>query len=429
MSPTISDQLAAFIKPVADIHRGERFKTVVMFFYFFLTISLIYILKPVRNALFLGELGASKLGYVYIGEGIFLIFVTAAYVYLSKKIDRKTFFTGTLLFFATNLILFWFLFRAKMPYLSAYFYIWVASFSITSTTQFWILANDIFDAQAAKRLFGLIISGGSAGGVLGGVLTSQLVKKLHAEDMLLVAAIVVVLCAALVSFFWKQLVDGKDKKANKVEKPKAEGVPSKPVNPILVGTSYLVVIGLIVMLAKMSSAIVDNQFNRMVELSITGTEARASFIAGFMAWLNVISFFMQLLVTAICLRFLGVVRSLWILPIGLALFSWGTLLSPVLATAMFLRIFEASTNYSIQQASKEVLFLPLQREVRYRFKPVIDMLGFRLAKSIAGGYIIGAVALTGLAYEKLGILILFLVPIWAVVLWRLKRVYDSKILV
>lgn len=423
----LSEKLAALLKPIADIRPEERFKTWAMFFYFFLTISLIYILKPVRNALFLGELGAKNLGYVYMGEGIFLIFVTSAYIFLSRKFPRKYFFSGVLLFFATNLVLFWFLFRAKVPYLSAYFYIWVASFSITSTTQFWMLANDIFEAQGAKRLFGLIISGGSAGGVVGGALTSQLVRWLHAEDMMLVAAGVVVLCAFMIALWWDRLIEGKilTSSAPLTEKPKEN--PASVQSKVLAGSHYFLLLGLIVMFAKMSSAIVDNQFNRMVEIAIAGKEARTAFLAGFMAWMNIISFIMQLLVTSLSLRYLGVIRSLHILPLGLALFSGGTLIYPALATALFLRAFEASTNYSIQQASKEVLFLPVNREARYRAKPVIDMLGFRLAKSLAGGYILLAVHLSGIAYEKLGFLVIFLVPFWLLVLWQMKRGYASLI--
>jgi ATP:ADP antiporter, AAA family len=423
----LSEKLAALLKPVADIRPEERFKTWVMFFYFFLTISLIYILKPVRNALFLGELGAKNLGYVYIGEGIFLIFVTSAYIFLSRKFPRKQFFPGILLFFASNLVLFWFLFRAKVPYLSAYFYIWVASFSITSTTQFWMLANDIFETQGAKRLFGLIISGGSAGGVVGGILTSQLVRWLQAEDMMLVAAGVVVICAGMISFYWDDLING-GKPGTEVpvaEQPK--GTKTGGGSKVITASSYFLMLGLIVMFAKMSSAIVDNQFNHMVEISIAGKEARTAFIGGFMAWMNVISFLMQLLVTTLCLRYLGVIRSLAILPLGLALFSGGTLVYPALIMALFLRTFEASTNYSIQQASKEVLFLPVQRDARYRAKPIIDMLGFRLAKSLAGGYILLAVYLTGIQYEKLGMLVIFLIPFWFFVLWRMKKGYGSII--
>ncbi len=94
-----------------DIRKGEGEKTLLMFLYFFLTIAVLYVLKPVRSALFLEELGSQNLRYVYLGEGIFLLFVTWAYVQLAKILPRKIFFMGVLGVFISNLLIFWWLFH------------------------------------------------------------------------------------------------------------------------------------------------------------------------------------------------------------------------------------------------------------------------------------------------------------------------------
>ena len=187
-----------FLNPF-DIRKGEERKTLLMFLYFFLTITVLYVLKPVRSSLFLEELGSHNLRYVYLGEGVFLLFVTWLYVQLAKLLPRKVFFTGLLLVFISNLLIFWWLFHRHTPYLSAFFYIWVACFSIVSVTQFWTLANDIFDPLEAKRLFGLIISGGSAGGVLGGLLTNRAVRWMPTEDLLLLSCVLLGGCIFVVS--------------------------------------------------------------------------------------------------------------------------------------------------------------------------------------------------------------------------------------
>lgn len=406
------------IKPVADVKPEERFRTAVMFFYFFLTIALVYILKPLRNALFLSELGAKNLRYVYIGEGIFLMFVVAALVWYAKKVSRRTFYLSTLGFYASNLVLFWVFFHLKVPYLSAFFYVWVSSFTITATTQFWMLANDVYKPEAAKRLFGLIISGGSIGGIIGGMTTHRLLHSIKAEELLLVAAGVIVACAIFVAASWKSIYPENIEKAHTdiLNKPSLE-VGSK----ILLGSSYLIMLALLVIFAKMSSTIIDNQFNRMVELTYAGKEARGAFLAAFMSWLNVASFISQLFITGFCLRFLGMKTSLRILPLGLLLFCGATVLYPVLLSAALLEIFDGTVNYSIQQASKEVLYLPLTSEVRYRVKPVIDMLGFRVAKSLSGIYIAVAAPLLALPDEKLGLLVLFLVPFWLFLVWQITK--------
>ena len=50
-----------------ELRPGEYRRTALLFLYFFLVVASFYILKPVRNALFLDALGAEKLPYVYLG--------------------------------------------------------------------------------------------------------------------------------------------------------------------------------------------------------------------------------------------------------------------------------------------------------------------------------------------------------------------------
>ena len=45
------------------------------------------------------------------------------------------------------------------------FYIWVAIFGVITTAQFWLLANHVFDAREARRLFGFIGAGAISGGI------------------------------------------------------------------------------------------------------------------------------------------------------------------------------------------------------------------------------------------------------------------------
>ena len=412
--------ISKLLKPVFDIHPEERLKTFLMFLYFFFTIALIYILKPVRNALVITELGAQNLRFVYMGEGIFLIFVVWGYLQMAKRVSKKMLYDAGLIFFIACLVGFWFLFRGKAPYLSAYFYIWVAAFSITMTTQFWTLANDIFTPDEGKRLFGVMISSGSIGGILGGFFTAHAVQWFKAEDLLLVAAAVVGICLVIVNLLWKQVPN--------LEKPAIQSPSHKLAEEsglsslkIFLGSPYFMMLAGLVMISKMASTIIDNQFSSIVELAISGKEARTAFFGGFLAWLNILSFLMQFAMTGFCLQHLGVGRSLVILPVGLAIMLVPSLWLPLLATAIPLRLFDGSVNYSIQQASKEILYLPVSSEKRYRVKPIIDMLGFRLAKTMAGVYIAIAAPLFAIPHERLGILVFCLIPFWAALVWWVNK--------
>lgn len=411
-----------------DLRRGEALKTFLMFFYFLLTIALIYILKPVQKSLFLAEFGAENLRYIYIGEGLFLILVVQAYIQFAKHVSKGFFYYGILGFFIMNLAVFWFLFRMHLPGLSAFFYIWHASFSITMTTIFWTLANDIFHPEEAKRLFGFIISGGSIGGILGGVITHRLVHWIPTEDLLLIAAGVLGLCFVLVRLLWKEIVAPAhdEKHASGEDRSKGEKQEqNRSVLKIFLGSGYLMMLAALVMFAKMGSTIIDNQFNAIVEAAVPGKENLTAFFGGFFASLNAVSFLMQLFMTSLCLKFLGVGLSIWILPAGLAILTFAATLHPVLAFGIVLRMFDGSANYSVQQASKEVLYLPVSSALRRRVKPLIDMLGFRAAKSLGGLFIVAAAPLLGLSDDRLGVLVLFLIPFWFLVAWRMKASYSK----
>lgn len=414
------------LKRIFDIRRNEVAKTLFMAAYFFLTIAVVYILKPIRSSLFIEELGAESLRYAYMAEGVFLIFVVACYIHLSRLLPKKVFFPAILGFFTANLVLFWFLFRANVPYLSGFFYVWVDSFTITLTTQFWLLANSIFKTEQGKRLFGIIISAGSIGGIAGGFITSHAVSFIQTEDLLLITAGIVGLCILLTL-----ATEHLEFRSNYDEFTAGHKDPEAPesgdnVFKIFAKHHYFIYLTLLVIVAKVASTVIDNQFTASVEGMIEGKEARTAFLGSFMGWLNVAAFVMQLFATGPLLRAFGI-NALWILPAGLALFTVGGWLYPVFAMVIALRVFDGSLNYSVQQASKELLFLPIPSSLRPRVKPVIDMFGFRMAKTIGGIYIAAASALTGVLDKNVGILALGLVPLWLLILAGIKKEYPKML--
>ena len=100
---SLSQSLANWLRPLIEIRPEERMKTLLMFIYFLSIIALIYILKPVRSSLFLDELGAQYLRFAYMGEGLFLIVMTTLYIQFAKRVSKKIFYWGTLIFFISNL--------------------------------------------------------------------------------------------------------------------------------------------------------------------------------------------------------------------------------------------------------------------------------------------------------------------------------------
>ncbi len=262
------------------------------------------------------------------------------------------------------------------------------------------------------------------------MVTNRFAEKIGTANLLLLGAVLLGCCLVFVHAILKhERMDVIDKTAAKKENPSSHTVfiGEKSTWSLFLGSRYLLLIAAIVMIAKISSTIVDNQFNAVVESSIIEKNARTAFFGGFLALLNGVSFLLQLIFSSYALRQFGVGISLLLLPIGLAFGATGTIFLPILTMAAFTKIYDGSLNYSINQLGKEILYLPIPARVRYRVKPLIDMLAYRVSKSLAGFLIILVTPLLGISDEKLGVLVLFLVPLWVLSVWGVRDEYMQSI--
>jgi len=107
------------LRKILDIRRGEWGNVFLMFLYFFMIIASYYILKPVRNSLFLEQLGARNLPWVYIGTAVAIGFIILIYGKLSQLVSRKILVPGTILFFILNLLIFWWVYKQDVIWFSA----------------------------------------------------------------------------------------------------------------------------------------------------------------------------------------------------------------------------------------------------------------------------------------------------------------------
>ena len=69
------------------------------------------------------------------------------------------------------LVVFWALLRTDAVWVTSALYLFAQMLGILLISQFWTLANEVYDARQAKRLFGLIGGGACLGGALGNSIT------------------------------------------------------------------------------------------------------------------------------------------------------------------------------------------------------------------------------------------------------------------
>jgi AAA family ATP:ADP antiporter len=123
---------------------------------------------------------------------------------------------------------------------------------------------------------------------------------------------------------------------------------------------------------------------------------------------------LQSLVASRLLKYGGFAAILLLLPV-IAMVSYTTMaLLPILAIVKIMKIAENATDYSINNTSRHVLWLPVDSLMKFRGKPAIDTLYVRLGDGLAALTVLVGVQLLSLATQQFFIFNVSLVVLWLV---------------
>src|SRR5688572_20970875 len=192
--------LQRVLSPLADVRKEEASGALLMFLYAFLAMTAYNIIQPLTRSNLIRSLGAVNVPWVILGSGLFLGTLMLGYARFVSVLPRRWALPTTQLIMAALMALFWVLFRGRSEWVSVAFYIYGMLLGVLLTSQFWTLANGIYDPRQAKRLFGFIGGGISLGGATGAALTTALAQSLGMNTLLLISAATLIACAGIVFF-------------------------------------------------------------------------------------------------------------------------------------------------------------------------------------------------------------------------------------
>lgn len=397
-------------------------RTSVLFTNFFLIIMALYHLKPASRSLILESHGTSALPYIWIGSALTLLVAIFFYHHILNRYSRLQVVLGSCLVFITVLVLFWLsLLVSTSKIIPVGFYIFVDILGVILVEQFWSLTDSIYSTEEGKRWYGLIGTGGLVGGVAGGGAAALLINytAVQTHDLLLIAAIII---AVIFTLTWQMGHLQLYSNTIEVSKPRR----MKHRWQILTQSRYLILIATALMVAQLVSPMVEFQFMRIIEGTYHGREARTAVLSVFFSILSAVSIGINLLITPIILRYLGILAGLMVQPLALATSAYGFVIDPSIYPAATMKISDRGLSYSINRASKELLYIPIDPVTIYESKAWIDMFGYRIFKVLGATLILLLTQWTSLAsgQSQLSWAIIGGCMLWAIVLYYLHREYQ-----
>jgi AAA family ATP:ADP antiporter len=414
------------LSPIAEVRDGESTTALMMFAYSFLAMTAYNAIKPITRSKFISDLGADNLPYVLLAAGFLIGILMAGYAWLMARLPRRWGLPITQFGMAGMLIAFWFLFQTSATWVSVAFYVAGLILGVLLISQFWTLANIVYDPRQAKRLFGFIGGGAPLGGVAGSAFATAFAQQIGSTNLLIPSAIGMVLCALLVILIIKrERVDpgGVAATASKREK----GVSATEAFDLLRRSKHLQIIALVISFAAVGAAIIEQQLNMAAAAAkgAGGTDSITSFLAQVQLWTSTIGFIIQVWLTSKIHRYLGIGFALMILPVSLGTTGVIMLLNAALWAPSLARVLDQSLRYTVDKTTREILFLPLPADIKLKAKSFVDVTVDRGAKALGALLLLLLVKPWGLHldWQHLSYASLAVTVAWIVMSLRARRGY------
>lgn len=411
------------LSPVVTFHEGEGIVGLMMFAYSFLVMTAYNNIKPSAASKFISDVGADNAPYVFLAAGLTMGFIMQYYSRAVGKVPRLWVLPGTQLFLIGTLVGFWFLFQTGQTWVSvAFFFFGRLLLGIFLISQFWTLANEIYDPRQAKRVFGFIGGGASLGGIMGSGLTQLLAERVGTENLILFSAGVLGLCFLLILQIQKST---KERQPEGTFKAK-QSVRGGEAFAMFRKSKHLQLIALIIGFAALGAATLEQQLYMASEDVIQGQDSITSFLAGITLYISVIGFIIQVYFTSRVYSLLGIGFAMAVLPFSLGATAVIILFNHALWAASVARVTDSALRYSLDKTTRETLFLPLPTDLKLQAKAFVDVVADRfIGKGLGSVALLVAIKVFKLTWYQLSFLSLSYCVLWLALTRLAKKEYMA----
>ncbi len=425
----MKEKIIAYLRPLFfrtfDIREGEFVRARLMLIQIFLIISSLLVIKPAINAMFLANFGARQLPVAFILVALSAAVVSFLYSRILNKLPLnkiiiRTIWASTFSFIVFGILL-------KLNFLVGgvlyVFYIWIAIFGVLSASQFWILANLVFNSREAKRLFGFIGAGAIAGGIFGGYFATLLASLVGSENLVFGGAFLLALSIPVTRKIWKLHVSRDETERDSTIKVQESG--KNPIRLIL-GSRHLTYMALIIAVSVIVAKLVEYQYSAIAAARIKNPDDLTAFFGFWFSNFSVLSLLIQLFLTRRVVGVFGVGISLFFLPLGIMVGAVILVFFPELWAAILIKMVDGSLKQSINKSANELLALPIPSDIKKHTKSFIDIFVDSAATGVGGLILLFVVTGLNLSTVFVSIIIFLLLVLWIYLAVKVRREYMKQ---
>ena len=413
-----SNILTRLLRKTSLVAPNEISACVLSFLMVFLLMGSYYIIRPVRDGM-ASDWSDAELSFLWTLNFLLSTAAVAVYGMAVKWIRFDFLIPGIYAIFALSFATFYFGsygLTNHTSWINKSFYIMVSIFSLFNISVFWSFMADIYSKEQASRLFPVIGAGASAGALLGPAFPTLLTPWIGIEKLMLLTAFLIlpVIPLAIVLLRLKATKLGNLELSN-LNYTSIGGNPFAGFYNFFTNR-YLLAIGMFITLYSAVSSILYFQQKNMLE---EYTRMDRTQILGAADWIvNILTFVIAFFATGRIVKYWGMPLALSFIPFATACGMLALAIVPILLVVLGMQVVRRVGEYAVTKPSREMLFTLVDREDRFKTKPVIDIVAYRGGDTITSW---GFAALT----EGLGFGLPAMAAIGAIIsgIWGMVGIY------
>jgi ATP:ADP antiporter, AAA family len=413
------------VRATTQIEPNELKATLLSFAFVFILMAAYFILRPVRNAM-ASNWTDVELSTLWTGTFFFSLIAVSIYGGIIPRVKFRYLVPGVYAFFTLSFFLFY-LGATQVEHrelIDKSFYVWLSVFSLFNLSVFWSFMSDIYSRDQAPRLFAIIAAGSSIGAITGPAITAFFADALGTYNLMLLAASMLLIPIPIIAVLNRLKVTelgNADVAADLSDQVRIGKNPFAGFT-LFFQSPFLFGIGLFIFLYVSMGTFVYFGLKNLMDVYDDATRERIWALIDLTV--NTLSIVTALFLTGRLATRFGMAKTLALVPSCLVIGFLIIAMAPILAVVVGIEIARRAGNYAITRPGREMLFTIVNREMRFKAKPVIDIVVYR------GGDMVWAWAFTalttviglgmaGVAWVGCGIAL-----VWALVGAWLGRTYD-----
>ena len=415
-----NNPIANFLNTVSMIKQREVKAVIFSFLFVVVLMTAYYILRPVRDAM-ASDWTDAEVSWLWTLNFFISTGIVALYGMAVSKFRFRLLVPTMYSIFAGSFVMFYLLgsISDDRTLIDKAFYVWVSVFSLFNISIFWSFMSELFNKEQSGRLFGIIAVGASVGGLIGPSITAFFSVSIGIDNLMLIASMMLLIPIPIIFYLQSKATDLNNEKLDLT--PTSHPIGGNPIAgfKMLFSNPYLMSIALFIFLYTGISSFIYFELKNL--LSDLSRPERSAIWAQMDLAVNILSISIGLFATGRIVGKFGMPVTIAMVPVMVCVGLLILAISPLLGVVMILQIIRRAGNYGMTRPAREMLFTLVDRETRFKAKPVIDIVAYR------GSDMLMAWLFTGLT-QGLGLGLAAVAGVGAGIaaLWSLVGIYLGR---